>query len=202
MVRSKGKKRKNPYLGSVSPPSFISTPSIQHTFRFVASTSGTYTVTKACLLNLLQTAASSSTSYRVIYALKLKYVEVWAPTTSSFSSQSVQLEWTGEEYSPSSIISDSSVNLKAAHVRSRPPRSSSLQFWISNLSDGSIPVFLLTVPAQAVIDVRVTCMLLDDEAPIAGDSPSMATVGKLYYNYLDGRTSGKLVPAGGVSVIP
>ncbi len=200
-LKAKPKARKR-YLGSASPPRFISTPQLRHVFRFTASTAGTYTITKGNLLNLLQVATGASASTRLIYALKLGSVECWAPTNSSFSSQTVAVEWNGSEYSPSSILSDTSMNLRPAHVFGKPPKNSSISLWISTLSDGAIPFFSITVPQYAVIDVRVTCMLYDDETPTAGDSPSMATTGKLYYNYLDGRTSGKLVPTGGVSIIP
>jgi hypothetical protein len=43
---------------------------------------------------------------------------------------------------------------------------------------------------------------MDDEAPQGPTVVVGATVGKVYYNYLDGFTSGILAPSGGVALIP
>jgi hypothetical protein len=55
-------------------------------------------------------------------------------------------------------------------------------------------LFILTIPADCVIDITVELRLVEQEAPTAGDVPTGATIGQLYGNYLDGLASGKLMP--------
>jgi hypothetical protein len=65
-------------------------------------------------------------------------------------------------------------------------------------TDESDPLFTLIVPAESICDVRVNLRLVDNEAATAGDVPAGASVGQVYYDFLDG-IGGQWVP---VSVTP
>jgi hypothetical protein len=70
-------------------------------------------------------------------------------------------------------------------------------------SNGSEELFEITVPVDTIIDVLVDIRFVDNQEDSAnGDNPTGATLGVMYYNYLDGLTSGKLTPVGGVTVLP
>jgi hypothetical protein len=57
-------------------------------------------------------------------------------------------------------------------------------------------LFTLLLPANSIIDIVADLRFVEQEAPTAGDVPAGATIGQLYGDYLDGITSGKILPSG------
>lgn len=201
--RNKGRSRRGGrgLGGALQPPPFVPTLSLSHRFRFTnTGNSGTFDVTRAQLLNLLLYTPTASTSVRLFQAVRLKKVDIWAnPPALGAAPTSVQIEWFGEN-SPTTIVSDTTMGVRPAHVSSTPPSSSSNRWWsVSGFSETD-KLFQLTLPADCVVDVTAELRLVDNEAPTAGDVPSGATVGQLYGDYLDGLASGKLVPIGYVTL--
>jgi len=178
----------------------MSTPSLGHKFRFKAiGAAVAYPVTRAQLLNLIQVATSATTSARVIGAARLKRVRVWSPIdVTAFAPQTISVEWAGP-YSPSSIHSASSEGLVPAKLISRPPMGMNPSWWAISGSNETDVLFKITCPQSSIIDVDVALKLVDDEGAVAGDYLTGLTLGKVYFGYLDGRTSGSLAPAGGVN---
>lgn len=147
-------------------------------------------------MNLLLVAPTAITTVRIMQAIRLKSVEVWTnPVALGSAPTDVKLEWLGEN-SPSTLIEDVSMGIRPAHIFAVPPPSTSNKWWsISGGSETDV-LFKLYLMANSVIDVTCDCRNVDDEAPTAGDVPAAASIGQLYGDYLDGLTSGKLLPVG------
>jgi len=186
----------------LQPPPFRPTLSLPHKFRFVnGANSGSFGVARAQLLNLLLTATSAVTTVRLIQAVRLKKVEVWTnPVALGSPPTTCSVEWLGEN-APSTVVSDISMGVRAAHVRTRPPPRSSDRWWCLSGQQENDLLFELVLPANCVIDVTVELRFVEAEAPTAGDVPAGAVLGTLYGDYLDGIGSGKLSPVG-YNVIP
>lgn len=152
-------------------------------------------VTRADLLNLVQVATSSTSSVRVVEAVRLRCVEMWSnPSALGAPPVNLNLEWLGEN-SPSTVVSDVSMGVRPAHVRTSPPAATSNRWWSMTGSLESDSLFLITLAANSVVDVTVDLRLVEKESPTAGDATSGLTLGQFYGGYLDGLSSGKLVPS-------
>jgi len=144
------------------------------------------TITRKNLLNLVVVATTAVTSSRIIEAVRLKSVELWTnPPALGSAPMTCSVEWIGSN-APSTIISDTTMGVLPAHVLAKPPPNSSNRWWSMSGTDEADPLFTLVVPSQTVCDVRVNLRLVDSEAPVAGDVPAGATVGQVYYDFLDG----------------
>lgn len=187
---------------SIQPPPFRPTLSLTHRFRFEAAAgSGGLSITRKNLLNLIQVAITTTTTVRPLEAVRLKSVEMWAqPIALGNAPTTLQLEWVGEN-APSTVISDTCMGVRPAHVRAIPPASSSNRWWSLSGSLESDAVFNLQYPANTIIDVTLDCRLVEQEAPTAGDVPTGAVAGTLYGNYLDGISTALLAPVG-FTVLP
>jgi hypothetical protein len=191
---------------SLQPPPFTPTLALSHKFRFVSGgNSGTFGITRKNLLNLVVMANSTTTTVRLFEAIRLKNVEIWGnPSALGSAPVTLQLEWLGEN-SPSTVVSDTSMGVRPAHVSSSPPPSSSNRWWsISGTSESDV-LFNMTVPTDCVIDVTTELRFVEQEAPTAGEAAVAATSGQVYGDYLDGIVTGvgssSLAPVGYV-VLP
>jgi len=174
-----------------------------HTFRFY----GTFgeptsvTVSRKELLNLVLVATSGITTARIFEAIRLTRLRLWVnPPTGGSVSTTGSIEWVGQN-APSIIKQDTSMGIEPAYVQTKPPPRSSDQWWSMSGSDESDDLFTITVYGTAILDVHVSVRLVDTEAPTAGSVPVAATLGQLYYNYLDSDSSSVWVPQGG-TVLP
>jgi len=183
--------------GGIQPPPFVPTVSLSHRFRFTSGTNtGVFTITRASLLNLLVVATSATTSVRLLEAIRLRGVEIWTnPSALGAAPSNLQLEWLGEN-GPSTVISNISMGVRPAHIRTQPPPRSSAQWWSMSGQQESDNLFVITVGANSVIDLTVDMRFVEQEAPVAGETPAGATLGQLYGDYLDGVISAKLLPIG------
>ncbi len=173
-----------------------------HTFRFSATNSGGYSVTSDTLLNLYLVATAATTTARLFQAVKLKRVQVWAqPPALGSAAVSVSLDWdsgTGvAAFGGSWTVSDTTSGIEPAYIDSRPPRQSVAAFWINN-GQTTATLFTFSVPTGAIIDLQVSCVLIDTETPTAGQTTTGATVGRVYGCYL---TSANNAPVG-LTVLP
>jgi hypothetical protein len=193
---------------SLDPPSFVPTLEVAHRFRFIVpvGADGTQSITRKNLLNLVLVATSATTTVRLIQAIRLKRVSVWSNPIVGVGSSAesplvtTSIEWLGEN-SPSTLISDTSMGVRPARVRSRPPPSASNRWWsISGFSETDV-LFVLTYPGSSVVDVEVDIRLVEQEAPTAGDTPVGATLGQVYGSCLDGITTSALRPVG-LTILP
>jgi hypothetical protein len=200
--RKGGKGRKR--LPNVPFP-LLATPSLGHVFQFTSSgAASALSITRNDVLNLLVTAATAITSYPMIAAIKIKKIRAWAPIISSYVPQAMEIEWNGGLYAPSAIHSAVSDGTFPAKLETRPPPGSSPDLWsLTGASNIAEDLFSITCPANTVIQLSVALRLMDDEAPGASYTVAGATVGKVYYGYLDGPVAtGILPPSGGVAIAP
>jgi hypothetical protein len=200
--RSQGKRKLVSYPSqnsqALQPPPFLPTVKTEHKFRFTSGsmTGSNVMITRKQILNLLLMATSATTTVRLFQAVRLKRVRMWSnPTALGQPPDACQLEWLGEN-SPSTVISDSSMGVRPAHVNSLPPPSASNRWWSISGQLESDVLFALTFPANTIVDVTVSARLVEQESPTAGDIPAGASLGQLYGDYLDGITSSILSPIG------
>lgn len=190
----------------LSPPEFVPTLALGHKFRFSGSlSSGTaLPVTRKMLLQLMSMATTTTNQFRLITAIKLKRVEMWAEPPALGSAPAVcSVEWVGSQ-APSTLHSDSTSGVRSAYVSTRPPVDSSDRWWSVSGSNETEVLFNITFPAGVTVDITCSIRMADDEAPVASEAGTggSATVGRVYYNYLDSFASKGLVPTGGVTVLP
>jgi len=190
----------------VAPPQFVPTLALGHKFRFTGSlSSGTpLPITRGMLLKLMSMATTTTNQFRLITAIKLKRVEIWAePPALGSAPVTCSVEWVGNQ-APSTLHSDSTMGVRAAYVSTRPPVDSSDRWWSINGINEAEVLFNINFPAGAIVDISCSLRMVDDEAPVASEAGTggSATVGRVYYNYLDSFASKGLVPTGGVTVLP
>jgi hypothetical protein len=187
--------RNSPSSGHVPP--FIPTLKLSHKFRFLNGTnSGTFTITRARLLNLYLVATSTTTTARLMEAVRLRRVEVWTnPTALGAAPASCSLEWLGVQGS-STVTSDTTMGVTPAHIVCLPPRDSSDVWWSISNTNETDPLFTLILAANSVVDVTLDLRMVEQEAPFAGDIPTGAVLGTVYGDYLDGIGSAMLAPVG------
>jgi len=186
-------------LGHIPP--FTPTISLSHKFRFVnGANAGSFTITRANILNMLLYTPTAVTSVRLLEAARLLAVECWTnPVALGSPASNLTVEWLGEN-GPSTLMSDISVGVTPAHIRTSPPRDSSCRWWSMNGNLETDPLFTLGLPTNSTIDITVEMRLVEAEAPTAGDIPAGASIGQLYGDFLDGLASGKLTPVGYIAL--
>lgn len=168
---------------------------VTHTFRFYAN--ATFTKSAISSFDLIPIAgalATTTTSVRPIASnMKIHSIEMWAtPDTSADAIETIALEWTpfGTLGASNLEKSDTSIsNARPAHIFTRPPRGSSAEFWFDDLVD--VTLLLITGPKSTVIDVNVS-YVLNDSSPTSAISCTAATVGRLYFQAMDGTTNNLL----------
>jgi len=180
--------------------------SFGHKFRFIAAGGASaLPITRAMLLNLYSVATTTTNQARLITATRLKRVRVWGqPPALGATSTPIVVEWLGTN-APSTIHSDSPMGVDASHITTIPPVDSTASWW--NISGGAAEnevLFKITGPVGTIIDVDLSLRFADDEAAVNAESGTgaAATVGRVYWNYLDGFASKMLAPVGGVTVLP
>ncbi len=190
---------------SVGPPEFVSTFALAHKFRFQNSNSAVTAlpITRAMLLNLYTMATTTTNQNRLITAIKLGRVQVWGqpPALASAPTPTV-VEWVGN-HAPSTIHSDTPIGVRPSYVDTRAPADSN-RWWSISGTDESEVLFKITAPVGSTFDITCQLRLADDEAAVSGENGTgaAATVGRVYWNFLDGFASGKLIPVGGVTLLP
>ncbi len=203
----RARRRRIPVSGAARlvPPEFVSTFALGHKFRFSAASVFTaLPITRAMLLNLYTMATTTTAQNRVITGIKLNRVTMWAnPPALGSNDVSVVAEWLGLN-SPSTIHSDTSMGVRPAVVRTRPPVDASNRWWSISGNNEAENLIKLSGPIGTIIDVDCSVRFADDEAAVAGENGTgaAATVGKVYWNYLDGFASKMLAPVGGVTILP
>jgi hypothetical protein len=156
------------------------------------------------LLNLYTVATTTTNQFRLLTAIKLKKIEMWGqPATLGGSNGAVNLEWVGNN-APSTIHSDTAIGVRPSYISCKPPADSSDRWWSISGSSETENICLLTFQAGTVIDVTASLRFADDEAPVAAEAgtAAAATIGHVYFNYLDGFASKLLIPVGGPTVLP
>jgi hypothetical protein len=167
-----------------------------HKFRFVATTAFSGTITSKQMLAASGVVGSvvNTTAILKNYSVRIKEIEMWTPPASQGAAATCAIEWlgSGDNYSPSIEISDTSVSVtKPAHIRSRPPVNSGAHLWANG---GTTKTFCnLVCPGGTIIDLSLALVENDGEGPIT-TTVATAVVGASYYLALDHTVSDLLVP--------
>lgn len=189
----------------MSPPEFTSTFSMGRTFRFTTVAALVrQPITRAMLLNLYTMATTTTNQNRLITAIKLKRVRVWGSVSVLGSAPGdVQVEWLSSN-APSVIHSDTGNGIRPPRVSTKPPPDTSERWWSISGSNETENLFTISCPMYTTIDIACSVRLADNEAAVAAESGTAAgaTVGRVYWNYLDGFASKQCAPRGGVTILP
>jgi len=183
------------------PPPINTTPTVNHTYRFFCTATGTYSIYDSYIACALGTIAQTSTlCVSWASSLRIQSVHVWPASigTSSTPPLNTELLW---GLGTSGQIRDEAINnLVPSGVTTdrvlvfKPPAQSLSGDWIQ-VTSSSNSLFNLTTCAGTVIDLRVSYTLCNTLVT-ASETVASASAGNVYYLALDGATSNKLVPIG------
>lgn len=144
--------------------------------------------------------ASSTANYRLLTALRLKSVEIWASTATLGSTTTASVEWFSEQ-GPNIVHSDTSVGTaEPLHVFSRPPSSSLAGYWSTTAVDESVALCQLVVPANGIVDITYDAVIQDGTGTTAVTTTNSGTVGQVYMTYLAGATTTTFQPVSYLSL--
>jgi hypothetical protein len=191
--KSNGGARRSRISSSI--PQISSNITGTHRFRFIASSAivNTSILTGDILKISGLFAATTVLLYPVNKTFRLKRVEVWAPTATSTTGAICSVEWPTGQTGPTKEVSDISINVsEPAHLVAIPPPLSIASFW---QQDGTTSMFVLNCPGGSVVDITID--YVQDDDGVASALPITvvgATVGTIYYGFLDGDTTHLLTP--------
>jgi hypothetical protein len=188
---------------ALHPPQLKTAVQCRHVFRFKASSALSAVQIQAHFINdLLQVAATTTTSYTIIESFRIRRVEMWGPMASDLVPVTVSLEWAdavAQLDTNRAIISDTSMGSnQIAHILAVPPNKTTSSYW---QGDSTNPSLILNGPVNTVVDLEISFTITNN---LNGDNnPSAitvagATVGQVYLGRLDGPTTGLLVPISGL----
>lgn len=190
--------------GRAGPAEFVATLALVHKFRFTSSSAAGSAVTRGMLLNLVSMATTTTNQNRLFTAVRLRRIQIWGqPPALGSATQTAIVEWLGNQ-APSTIHSDSSIGIRPARIDTTPPADGSERWWSISGANESETLANLSVPVGGIIDVTLEMRLADDEGAVAAENGTgaSATIGKLYYNYLDSFASKHYAPVGGITILP
>lgn len=197
-MRKTNRRRTN---GSAYPPSIDVPILVGKKYRFVTSAaiSGRLlTFTEIC--DLLCMAATTTSAYRIMTAVRLRAIEIWAsapsldsPVTVSFQARSTTAGMSGR----SQQRSDTSMGFdRPAHIKYIFSEREQVGQW-QNANSTAI-YGEITVPKGAVIDLTYTAAVQESSSTpfaVAG-AVAGATVGQIYLRALDnGQATPQIIPA-------
>jgi len=183
------------------PPQFSATKRFSGRARYVASGSTT-SITRGNLLNhLFVNQANLVTNWRILSAIKLKSIHVWAapPTVGALSTASI--EWFSAQ-GPTSIASDTAVGQsEPLAVHTSPPPNSLAGFWSYSGSNESDVLFTIVAPANAVIDITYDAILANGEAAVVVTTTNNGVGGTTYMASLNGPTTSTFTPVSYITLV-
>lgn len=142
-------------------------------------------------------AATTTTAYPLLMALKLNKVEMWAPSGAANTSTTVACNWSTNSttYVSMQEISDTSCNqARPAHIVAIPPRRSLASDWVQC---GVNTQYLCTLqfPVGTIVDIHFVGILSDNLNVGTAVTIVGGTVGGVTYQPADG-DGGVLIPVG------
>ncbi len=186
-------------------PQIVTGHAYRKTFRFQGNLqSGTgYQITAQNIIDSLGVVGKvANTSVAELWqSFKLHRVTIWAaPPTASFTELSLEWEGNSTVAAAEMQVSASSISQSVPLVLDVvPPAGSQAAFWSV---EGSGDIFFLsaiTAGSSAlpiIIDLDLTCKMLDGGFAAAATAVTTCVVGELYYLPLDGVTTHALNPVG------
>jgi hypothetical protein len=195
---NRGARNTTPTNNQLVPPVFGPTLGLLQRFRFTDPSAATNVpITRAMLLNLVSMASTTTVQQRLIFAVKLVHISVWAvPSSTSTTQTSASVEWMGLN-SPSTFSSATTMgNARPLHLSCKPPADTSNRLWSINQQNEAEVVFRISAPAGAIVDLQLKIRFQDNEGAQTAENGTggASTVGVIYLNYMDGFTSKLFIP--------
>ncbi len=182
---------------------YISQPIYRKTIRYTTSAGNTQLGVgiKPLLFGLggmCTTAGTGGTLTSLCQCFRLRRVQIWSVPPSAGATATVEINWFpsgSADLVPAYELSNTSMSISVpAHVSSTPPRNTLASFWQNPTTASSGLLFVLTAPADSIVEVDLDFILSDNEQSVVQYSTaSTVTLGKVYYVCLDGG-SGTIVP--------
>jgi len=124
---------------------------------------------------------------------KIRSIKVWAPCATQGVEVTAYINWLGTStFSVNNEVSDTTALSSAyAYVSSKPPKQSQNAWWQQTSTN---PSCQLGVPIQGTVEIDVDWIMCDGETSQTFATVTTATLGALYYLYLDGSTIHALQP--------
>lgn len=166
--------------------------------RFTSSSAQASIITAASLCASAGIMAATTTSaYPLLMALKLNKIEMWAPSGAANTSSTVGCSWSTNSTTYVSLqeISDTSCNqARPAHLVAIPPKRSLASDWVQ-CGVNTQYLATLTFPVGVIVDIHFVGVLADNL--LVGTAVTIAggTVGGITYQPADG-DGGVLNPVG------
>jgi len=205
-IKPKNSKRKKEKIYT-SPPQYESTITVGIKIRFIASAILTnVAVFTTAIMRLLVMAVTTTTTFSIIDAFKIRRVWMWAASSATLP-VTISLEYAGAGTAtiakPKNFTDTSIGQTRNAIIKSKPDKQSSAAMWQGN-NQGTITTgagFVLSGPAGTVLDLELTITLQNKEGVASPPTPGRtitgpAVVGTLYCDTLDNQGTGLLVPQG------
>ena len=156
-------------------------------------------VTDTDLLYLLGVAYTTNNVSPIFGSCRFRKIEIWSVNNNAPNAVSMGIEYKGNNpnYGNNSVVhSSSSLNtMQYCYVRSKPPRESYANAWLTN---SGYNLFQITCPVGSIVDVDIEFTLIDDTPSFSDPStPAGLTVGDMYCHSLTAQTSpGVFEPVG------
>jgi len=151
--------------------------------------------------------ASTTTNAALLNAIKVNRIDIYsaggsaAGASSPLTTGTITLEWLST-YGPSKFISDTTVgSASVAMISSKSPVNSLASAWsLSGINESDV-LFSITCPAQSIIDVYCSVVLMDGTNSRLPSTTASGTVGFVYHTYLDGPRAGAVFQPLGIGFL-
>ncbi len=181
------------------PRQFDSTIRFNHRFRYQFTNGGTFTFTRAKLLNLLAVATSATNISRIVAAVRVNQVTVYgigvSNATTPIGFNTVSVEWLSD-LGTTVIKSDTGTSIEPAKIVTGPPAMSRAAFWSrSGQVTETESVFNVSANVNNILDLDVSIVLFNDDT-VVNVGVTGATTGQLYNVKVDS----SIVPISYISI--
>jgi len=197
-------KKRKPYVQPLSPPKIVTTIQCTHTFSWVninSTGSQNQVISTAMIMDVLVMATSTSVTYSLIEAFRIKRVDLWGPAQSQTggSSQvlpnSISLEFNGAGAGnvgtkPTRVIDTPMGASRNACAFLRPPKDSAAADWQVSPESGSQTVgggIIVSCPFGSILHLTISFILQNGSPPNIGPAPAggSGVLGTVYQAPLD-----------------
>jgi hypothetical protein len=185
------------------PPVLQGTPTLSHTFRFVATATAVNAVTYAGIAAIGPCVCdvANNTLIPIASSVKIRKVEVWTPAAAAgeASANVVWLANAANQFVPDGEKLRTTLgSATPGYLISRPPRKTFVADWFNPSGAPNTEFLSISCPASSIVDVTLS-FRLSNELATTGRAVSTAALGSIYYMALDnavGAGTHNLVPYG------
>lgn len=198
--RGKGTRRNNNPRranGSSQPMPLVASIQIDKVVRFKFSAAlSNVAIVDTDLLDLFCVASTPTYAYQLAFAIKVRKMEMWVDPVAGGSLCSIEDVATGRVGGPSRIKEDTTLGVsRPAHIVWVPAAGSQQSLYLSVPQQNSYQWFELNSSGAGYLDVHLSLILQDGEAPAHVSAAVIgATAGALYIRALDSSSTKSILP--------